>query len=368
MTSAFITRPQAQDYHRDARDIVSVDVISGLAIWGSAFLESLERFHAARARPGQLTVRKRPSGYIQNKMAPGRLTVMLLWLGAATASQRRKNKKKALAALKGRPTAMTLDARPLKYKDDAVGSYAKTWAAAHTNRSGVHFLERFGAIDVGCTYDVESSGAGDTLPRLVFRFADGSSTRAEPGWPDHFKTRPAVCEYARGPRESDAAMLLGSSSTDYLFRLWPLFLNKILYASAAKLRLFIWIGELPEAATRATAAGCYLSQPNRARFDQKPMIMHLPQRRLADSYTTDSYDIKDVTRVSNHHVKMPATLAVLAHPSIRGVYYVDLDSGQRPAPRDPARRAGPARGDLRLAKAGRGEHVLLRGEPGAHRR
>ena len=31
----------------------------------------------------------------------------------------------------------------------------------------------------------------------------------------------------------------------------------------------------------------------------------MPQRRkLADSYTTDSYDVKDVTRVSNHHVKM----------------------------------------------------------------
>ena len=65
---------------------------------------------------------------------------MLLWLGAATASERRKNKKKALAALKGRPTAMTLDARPLKYKDDAVGLYAKTWAAPNTNRSGIHFL------------------------------------------------------------------------------------------------------------------------------------------------------------------------------------------------------------------------------------
>ena len=115
-------------------------------------------------------------------MAPGRLTVILLWLAAASASERRKNKKKALAALKGRPAAMTLEARPLKYKDDAVGLYAKTWAAAHTNRSGVaHFLERFGAIDVGCTYDVESSGAGASLPRLVFKFADGSSTRAEPG-------------------------------------------------------------------------------------------------------------------------------------------------------------------------------------------
>ena len=105
-------------------------------------------------------------------MAPGRLTVILLWLAAAaspaTASQRRKNKKKADAAAAGRPAAMTLEARPLRYKDDAVGLYAKTWAVPNTNRSGIHFLERFGAIDVGCTYDVESSGAGDTLPRLVF--------------------------------------------------------------------------------------------------------------------------------------------------------------------------------------------------------
>ena len=75
-------------------------------------------------------------------MAPGRLTVLVLWLAAAspaTASQRRKNKKKADAAAAGRPPSMTLDARPLKYKDDAVGLYARTWAAAHTNRSGIHF-------------------------------------------------------------------------------------------------------------------------------------------------------------------------------------------------------------------------------------
>ena len=125
-------------------------------------------------------------------MAPGRLTVTVLWLvGAASASQRRKNKKKADAAAAGRSPSMTLDARPLKYKDDAVGLYAQTWAAAHTNRSGMaHFLERFGAIDVGCTYDVESSGEGAVLPRLVFKFADGSSTRAEPGWPDSFQYAP----------------------------------------------------------------------------------------------------------------------------------------------------------------------------------
>ena len=33
---------------------------------------------------------------------------------------------------------MTLDSRLLKYKDDAVGLYAKTWAAPNTNRSGIH--------------------------------------------------------------------------------------------------------------------------------------------------------------------------------------------------------------------------------------
>ena len=82
---------------------------------------------------------------------------------------------------------MTLDARPLKYKDDAVGLYAQTWAAPNTNRSGIHFLERFGAIDVGCTYDVESSGAGESLPRLVFKFADGASTRAEPKYPGSWR-------------------------------------------------------------------------------------------------------------------------------------------------------------------------------------
>ena len=47
----------------------------------------------------------------------------------------------------------------------------------------------------------------------------------------------------------------------------------------------------------------------------------MPQRRkLADSYTTDSYDVKDVTRVSNHHVKMPATLAADG-PGLREVTY-----------------------------------------------
>ena len=47
-------------------------------------------------------------------------------------------------------------------------------------------------------------------------------------------------------------MLFMASSAEYLFRLWPLFLNKILYATEAELRPFVWIGELPDTLTRVT--------------------------------------------------------------------------------------------------------------------
>lgn len=56
---------------------------------------------------------------------------------------------------------------PHKYGDDAVGAYANMWAAPNTNRSVAHFFEHFGAIDVGCTYDVERSGAQHTILELA---------------------------------------------------------------------------------------------------------------------------------------------------------------------------------------------------------
>ena len=50
-------------------------------------------------------------------MAPGRLAVILLWLvGAATALERRKNKKKADAAAAGRPPSMPLDEKCPTFK------------------------------------------------------------------------------------------------------------------------------------------------------------------------------------------------------------------------------------------------------------
>mmetsp|Transcript_7160 Transcript_7160/g.22555 ORF Transcript_7160/g.22555 Transcript_7160/m.22555 type:complete len:458 (+) Transcript_7160:2180-3553(+) len=199
--------------------------------------------------------------------------------------------------------------------------YAPRWATAGSDRGVAPFLEKFGPIDVACTFDVVRVGLdGRAGPELTFRFADGTTLRATPdNATARFRERPAVCEYERGDATADAAMLMVANGPGYLFRLWPLFLNKLLFASEAKLRPFVWLGELPDSLTEATAPGCLSSKL--ARSARKG-----PKRRLSVSYNADAARRGDATRVSNHHVKMPAALATLAHPTVAGVYYVDLDS------------------------------------------
>ena len=115
---------------------------------------------------------------------------------------------------------------------------------------------------VACTFDVVRVGLdGRAGPELTFRFADGTTLRATPdNATARFRERPAVCEYERGDATADAAMLMVANGPGYLFRLWPLFLNKLLFASEAKLRPFVWLGELPDSLTEATAPGCLSSK------------------------------------------------------------------------------------------------------------
>jgi hypothetical protein len=120
-----------------------------------------------------------------------------------------------------------------------------------------------------------------------------------------------------------------ANGADYLFRLWPLFLHKLAYARAAGLRPFLWIGELPPTLGRTAKPTCLAS----AEAGRVP-------RRLGDSFYDGRVDRGDVGLVSNHYIKMPAALAVLADPTVDGVYFVDLDAAA-PRPWDPAPLASP---------------------------
>jgi hypothetical protein len=78
----------------------------------------------------------------------------------------------------------------------------------------------------------------------------------------------------------------------------------------------IWLGELPKALRKPTSEACLNSTEMRSHG----------HRRLVTSY----YDgTRTAGECSNHYIKMPATLAALAHPEIKGLYYVDLDSVAR---------------------------------------
>ena len=168
-------------------------------------------------------------------------------------------------------------------KSSALDAYVAAWArggdAARCGdvRVGVGFndsaddcawLAGYGPIDVGCSIEVTlglaAEGVSARRPELRLRLADGSRVTVGAGdarAAERFRLRPAVCEYAAGgaagradPGAGDAPALLAvANSAEYLFRLWPLFLNRLLYATDVGLRAFLWIGELPAALERATA-------------------------------------------------------------------------------------------------------------------
>ena len=104
-------------------------------------------------------------------------------------------------------------------------------------------MKAFGAIDVGCTFDVgriglnvEDAARGGRGPELVFTFGDGATFAAgnrDRRAHDRFLRRPAVCEYAPGdatkPQRGGPALLMVANGPGYLFRLWPLFLLSLIH-------------------------------------------------------------------------------------------------------------------------------------------
>ncbi|KAK7238872.1 10-hydroxy-9-(phosphonooxy)octadecanoate phosphatase [Aureococcus anophagefferens] len=213
--------------------------------------------------------------------------------------------------------------------DDA--AYVAAWATpgnvARCGDAGAAdcgWLAGFGAIDVGCTFDVvlglRANGTAPRPPTLVLTLASGEVVEIAAGdaaAADRFRRRPALCAYAKSPPSADVALLSVANSAAYLFRLWPLFLSRLLYASDSKLRPLVWIGELPKKLSTAERPACLASALARS----------ARRRTLESFYDGDEKAIRhDATSVSNHYIKVPAALAALARPDTAGLFYVDLDA------------------------------------------
>ena len=182
-----------------------------------------------------------------------------------------------------------------------------------------------GNVDASCRFAARaglvSMGASSVGPRLDLRFdGDTKAWSAVPhaltGTKAHaFARKPRLCALATEQMDPSPSLLLIANSVDYVFRLWPHFINKVMWASTTKHRLSIWIGELPKIVAAKSGDGCRASKQKQSLYS----------RRLKQSYYASQRQ-----KSSNHHAKMLAAYRLLADPYVTGLYYVDMDAYVRP--------------------------------------
>ena len=181
-----------------------------------------------------------------------------------------------------------------------------------------------GHVDGSCRFAARaglvSMGTSSVGPRLDLRFDIGKAWTAVPhaltGSKAHaFSSKPRLCALATEQMDPSPSLLLIANSVDYVFRLWPHFINKVMWASTTKHRLSIWIGELPKIVAAKSGDGCRASKQKQSLYS----------RRLKQSYYASQRQ-----KSSNHHAKMLAAYRLLADPYVTGLYYVDMDAYVRP--------------------------------------
>ncbi|KAH8095783.1 10-hydroxy-9-(phosphonooxy)octadecanoate phosphatase [Aureococcus anophagefferens] len=177
--------------------------------------------------------------------------------------------------------------------DDYVKDWARAGSVGRCGSDHCDWMKAFGAIDVGCTFDVgriglnvKDAARGGRGPELVFTFGDGATFAAgnrDRRAHDRFLRRPAVCECGGrrlGFGNSNRRLGFGTSGR----RLGRSFGNSSRHSGRR-------LGELLR------------------RGPDESWVM-----------------AEDVTRVSNHYIKMPAAVAVLRDPSVSSLFFVDLDA------------------------------------------
>ncbi|KAJ8613799.1 hypothetical protein CTAYLR_004900 [Chrysophaeum taylorii] len=123
-------------------------------------------------------------------------------------------------------------------------------------------------------------------------------------------------------RWKSPAVLSVASSFEYLFRLWPFLVHKVLWARSVDVPLMIWIGDFPQALKMSSTEMChrYLEATTTGAKKKKGAWSLDP--RYNSFYSSNS----GAEMNSNHHAKIMAAYALLENPRITGVYYADLDT------------------------------------------
>ena len=194
-----------------------------------------------------------------------------------------------------------------------------------------HWHRVAGPIDVSCTFSyrlgLAKDGQSAAGPALDLSFDQHRSFVSAPHAPESaaFSKTPRLCQHTHDAVDGAPAHVMVTSSLEYLFRLWPYFLNHVRHAEQHKRRFFVWVGELPEGLATTVGNNCRHSTQGPLLLETGMLDGTVPVvRRLKSVY----YQRRSDTTIyhSNHYNKMPAALSVLDHPRVGGVFYGDLDS------------------------------------------
>ncbi|KAH8049485.1 10-hydroxy-9-(phosphonooxy)octadecanoate phosphatase [Aureococcus anophagefferens] len=109
-------------------------------------------------------------------------------------------------------------------------------------------------VDGGCSFAarpglLDGGGAAAAGPALALRFDGGRAWTAEPHTLNAsaaFAAKPRLCAFADpslGPRDVAPAVLVVANDLEYLFRLWPYFVNKILWACVTLLAAYALLND-----------------------------------------------------------------------------------------------------------------------------
>ncbi|KAJ8613800.1 hypothetical protein CTAYLR_004901 [Chrysophaeum taylorii] len=178
------------------------------------------------------------------------------------------------------------------------------------------------SVDVGCQFTIRSGlwsepgeqshsgpGAKFTFPGRRGEIVVTPKSRA-------ITKRPMLClsDEAKGR----PVVLMVANSFEYLFRVWPYFAHKYVWATtAAKLPVALWVGGLAEHLRHSVGGDCH----NYTKlFNKGQKVYH---RAGHDSYYSQLGE-KEIN--SNHFCKVLALYALIEQPGVQGMLYTDIDS------------------------------------------
>jgi len=176
-----------------------------------------------------------------------------------------------------------------------------------------------------CTFNVRIGLHNATAPTLELRRTPGKVTlqphNSTSLFHDDDDDRRLLCLFERPV--GDVALLMTANSLDYVFRMWPLFVHKVVWALEHGLRPALWIGGLPKELATTVGGDCAdskeLKETTTARKKMK-------KKKTKESLYLRSFENEIV---SNHHAKILASSALLDEPEVRSFFYVDLDAAFR---------------------------------------